>query len=237
MNPKLEDLRKKAFILYNGMDGVELVNKEIKRIGIKEEKLNQYQLKNLLNTIIKKIFIDHIGLEKTKEILAMDVTHLPGYHTVIEEDTTPIHIFERIHFAKWFILIMASILVLLTAYVYYYISSFDPMTVCDRKKITEERDSCFSLLAMKAGNTSVCDLVVNQQKRYTCISHIAVKIGKIDICETIPGDDSYGVTLHDRCISCIAYNLNNKSLCSSFMSPITQEECLMQIDRRQSLTC
>jgi len=237
MKPKLEDLRKKAFLLYNGMEGVELVNREIKRLGIKEDSINQYQLKILLNTIIKKLFIDYIGLEKSKEILAMDVTHLPGYHVVIEEDTTQIHIFERINFIKWFIVLMVGLLVSAGIYVFYYVSSFDSTAICAKKAPGDAKDSCYMILALHINNYSLCNSIESSKQHYNCISSIAVKLNDSESCDKIPGDDVDTILLHDRCISCIAFNLNNKSLCTSFMSPITQDGCQMQIERHQSLTC
>ena len=86
MNPKIEDLRKKAFVLYQGLDGVERVNHEVKKMGTAEDKLNEYEMKICLNNIIKNVFVDFVGLEKTKEVLAQEVTHVPGYHRTVEED-------------------------------------------------------------------------------------------------------------------------------------------------------
>ncbi|MFH0861523.1 MAG: hypothetical protein V1875_00700 [Candidatus Altiarchaeota archaeon] len=236
-NPKLEDLRKKAFLLYAGPKGPELVNKEIKKLGIKEDKLNEYQLKILLNNVIKTVFIDFVGLEATKKALAQDVTHVPGYHTFIEEESEPIHILERFRFMRWVVAFLALSIVGVLFLGGYYMLSFDREGLCDNKKDVDGRDACYLSLASSRGNVSFCDSLSVSNRRYNCYSLIGRKLNDTLICDRIPGNDVGLIVMHDNCLMCVAVSLKNGSMCKSFHNPITVDECLSQMDRAISLSC
>jgi hypothetical protein len=236
-HPKIEDLRKKAFVLYSGPKGPELVNREIKKFGIKEEKLNDYQLKLVLNNIIKNVFVDFIGLESTKLALAQDVTHVPGYHTVIEEDTESIHIFERINFMRTFTIFIAVLIVLVVSIGVYYVVTFNRVELCDNKKEVSGRDACFLTLASGHRNITFCDKLSDSQRIYSCYSLVGKDLNDTKICDRIPTDQVDLIVLHNNCLMCIAVTLKNESMCRSFQNQIQVDECLTQIERKVSLTC
>jgi len=233
----LEDLRKKAFLLYSGPKGPELVNREIKKFGIKEDKLNSYQLKILLNNAIKTVFIDYVGFEATKNALAQDVTHVPGYHTTVLEDTESVHILERFQFMRWvvaFIVLMILGVVLLGV---YYMLMFNKANLCESKKDLDGKDACFLSLASSRANVSFCDRMSTNNRMYNCYSVVGRKYNDTGICDRIPGDEVDLIVLHDNCQLCVAVSLRNKSLCKAFLNPITADECISQMDRKVSLTC
>ncbi|MFH1055940.1 MAG: hypothetical protein V1744_07615 [Candidatus Altiarchaeota archaeon] len=238
MNPKIEELRKKAFVVYEGMDGVSNVNKEIKKMGVAEDELKDEQLKVLMNNIIKNVFINRIGIEKTKEILAKENLHLPGYRPDFKtEKMEQIRIFERISFNKWAVVFIAIILVLIAASVVYYALMFDLADTCERKKDTWERDSCFVTLALSRKNDTVCDKVGDEMKRFNCYAQTGIELKSMEVCKRIPSDDIETTVMYEKCVMCVAYKLDNRSLCYSFISPFKQSDCVTQIMRRQSLIC
>jgi hypothetical protein len=237
MRPKIEDLRKKAFLLYEGPDGVERVDKEVKKMGVNEDKLNEYELKIVLNNIIKNVFIDRVGLEQTKELLSQQTLHVPGYHRTVEEKRGNIHIFERIQFMKWFVVFVCLLLILLVIGVVYYITSFNPLEACEKKNDVDVRDPCILGLALNKLNITYCDKLSTQGKIYNCYGVVGMGLRDMRICRSIPGDDLDLMGVHDRCITCVAFYLRNSSMCASFTSPIKQEDCESQLDRGYSLIC
>lgn len=237
VNPKIEDLRKKAFLLYSGLQGVELVNKEVKKMGSKEDKLNEYQLKIVLNNIIKNVFIDFVGYDATKELLAKEVTHVSGYHMNIEEDQSKIHIFERIQMMKIITILLVVLFIIVALGGYYYTRSFDPADVCEAKRGDTGRDACYLTLAMSIVNVTFCDRIKTEMTRLNCYGTMGVALTSMRLCNQVPGDNPELMAIHDKCVMCIAYKLKNVSLCSDFMSPFKGVECTTQIERGQSLSC
>jgi len=237
MQPKVEDLRKKAFVLYQGMDGVERVNHEVKKMGTEEDKFNEYELKMCLNSIIKNVFIDYVGLERAKEALAADVIHVPGYHRTVEEEREKTTILERIQFMKLFVRLVVLAFILLIAGAVYYVTSIDKVEACEMKKDIGGKDMCFLALALKEGNITFCDRLSSQPKAYNCYSSVGTKFSDIGVCKLIPGEIADFMAMHDKCIMCVAFNLKNRSMCTSFMSPMKQMECESQLERDYSLVC
>jgi len=237
MNPKIEGLRKRAFMLYAGPDGVKLVNREVRKAGIKEEELNDAQLKAVLNNIIKNVFIDYIGLDKTKELLTKDVTHISGYHMNVEEEYHKIHIFERIKFTRWIFVFLVAFIVLVIAWEAYYAQSFNSVQLCEKKKDIQAMDDCYLAIAMSKVNITMCENLSTDLKRFHCYSTLAVKLNDVSSCQKIPLTDVDLIDDRDRCITCVAYNLHNMSLCDKVISQVKQDACVTQLDRKMSLTC
>jgi hypothetical protein len=236
MNPKIEDLRKKAFMLYGGPHGVDLVNKEVKRLGIAEGNLNEYQLKIVLNNIIKGVFIDYVGLDKTKELLAKEVTHVPGYHMAIEEENEPIHILERFRFMRVLKVFLALSVLMVFALGVYYVTFFNTVELCEKKQ-GEIRDACFLTLAMHQANLTFCDKLSTAEKAFNCYGQVGIKLNRTDVCEEIPPDEPESMTIRDKCVMCVAFKLSNKSMCGSFINPMRKDECITQIERHRTLAC
>lgn len=237
MQPKIEELRKKAFMLYGGPDGVERVNREVKKTGRKEDDLNETELKMVLNNIIKNAFIDYVGLDKTKELLAKEVTHIPGYHRIIEEDKSRIHIISRINFMRWFVRFIILVIIALIVSVGYYTMKFNRVEYCGKKTNVAARDMCFTTLALRETNISVCDELSTRTKKYSCYGSVGIKLNDTKVCSMIPSDELLLMGMHDRCILCVAFNQGNRSLCTNFISPNREAECLHQLDRGYTLIC
>jgi hypothetical protein len=238
MNPKIEDLRRKAFVVYGGMKGVELVNVEVKKMGVKEDKLNDDQAKTVLNNIIKNVFIELIGYDKTKAFLAEEVSHVPGYRSLTEEDGgEKIHILERAQFTKWFTIFVTILIIAVVIWMGSYINTFDPYGLCDKKPPGTSRDMCFMDLGLKWRNVSLCHEIEDREQMYNCFGSVAIKLNDTDLCGAIPATDVELMAVHDKCIMCIAFTMRNKSMCSQFMSEIRQAECEHQLDRGMSLSC
>lgn len=237
MNPKIEDLRKKAFVLYEGPDGVQKVDQAVKKTGVSEDELKDEQLKLVLNRIIKNVFIDYVGLERTKEVLAKETLHVPGYHRTVEEKRGKIHILERINFTKWFVVAVVALLILVVAVAVYYTTTFQTVKLCDKKTDPAERDRCFLSLALSTANVTLCDKLSTQKATYNCYGSVGMKLNDTEICKRVPGEDIDLMAIHDKCIMCVAFNLNNESLCRSFMNPMKVAECETQLERGYSLVC
>jgi hypothetical protein len=239
MHPKIEDLRKKAYLLYDGLEGVERVNHEVKRFGIKEEKLNQYQIKLVLNNIIKNVFVDKAGIEKTKQLLALEVKAIPGYTNMLDRDEgEKTRITDKINFMAVIVAFVAVLMIALIVGVVYYMMSFEQVSLCHNKPEGDQRDNCYYLVALNDQNASVCENVDSLQRRYSCMAQVAQSTKDIDICMRIPATDNLeNIILYDKCISCVAYNLGNFSMCKNLKNPIKIEECRTQIERGYSLNC
>ncbi|MBD3388458.1 MAG: hypothetical protein GF416_05250 [Candidatus Altiarchaeales archaeon] len=237
MKPKIEDLRKKAYMLYGGLDGVERVNREVKKMGIEEDKLNKHQEKIVLNNIIKNVFIDHVGLERAKDLLVKEVTHVPGYHRSVQENKDRIHIFERSNFMKWFVRFMVLLLVGLVFLAARYAMSFNRTEFCGQKKDVDARDICFQTLALGQNNLTYCDQLSTLQKKYQCYGSIGIAVNNSDYCLMIPDNEIALMGIRDKCILCVAFTLKNDSKCMLFRSSIKQEDCKSQLERGYSLIC
>ena len=237
MKEKIEDLRKKAFLLYGGPHGIEMVNQEIKKMGVKEDQLNEYQVKIVLNSIIKHLFIDFVGLEKSKELLAKDTTHVAGYKMVIEADTQAIHVLERFHFREHITIIVGVMILILIVVGAFYILSFNSVELCEGKKAGPTRDHCFILLSLNKANITFCEKLGDRAKQLNCFGQVGIKLNDTKICDRIPSEDTDTMAIHDKCVMCIAFKLGNVSMCRNFMNPIREAECEHQLDRGVSLEC
>jgi hypothetical protein len=237
MNPKIEDLRKKAFLLYGGPHGPDLINKQLKGMGVSEDGLSEEQLKTVLNAIIKSVFVDYVGFEKAKEILAKDVAHVAGYHMKVQAEEEHVRIFERIHILPWLVLLMAAIIAVFFGAFIYYTASFDVKDFCKGKAEGPDRDSCFLSLALKNANVSFCDELSTTGKTYACYGGVGVKLNDTRICRMIPDNQPDVIPLHDKCIMCVAYRMRNQSICKYFTNPMTEAECEQQVTRTLTLAC
>jgi hypothetical protein len=198
MNDKIEELRKRAFILYGGPRGVELVNRELKKNRLQEDKLEGEELKKVLNDMIQNVFINYVGAEKTRLILLKEVTHISGYQRSVTEKQGKIHILEHVHFTKWILVFIALLLVLMIGYWYFYASRFNPLDLCDRKKDPELRDACYMTIAMKTGNAVLCENITSKDKVLNCLSSIAVMMNDSETCKQIPVADLNTLVIHDK---------------------------------------
>jgi len=238
MQPRLEDLRKKAYMLYGGPEGVKRVQKQIGKVGVREDDMTEEQVKKAMNLIIKHVFIDFVGLEKSKLVLSKPVTHIPGYtppEEPILEDK--ISLLERFKFTKMLVIILAIATLGLLVGISYYTLTFDKTVACDVKKDVNSRDQCYLTVALTKYNASVCDKLSTLEQTYSCYNSVGVHLNDTSICKLIPKDDVNLMALHDKCLTCIAFNLNNISMCRDFISPQKELECESQIERGYSLLC
>jgi hypothetical protein len=237
MKPKLEELRKKAFILYGGREGVEKVGNEIRKFGIPEDQLNDYQLKIVLNNIIKHVFIDKAGLEEAKKVLSMKVTHVPGYQPFIEIDESKIRITSKINFMKTLVRVIVVLAVVVAAVFWFYIKSFDPLEVCDRKETLEVREMCYKNLAITSKNHTICDKLSGRMDVLNCYYKIAVNTKEYTICDKIPTDTPEQYSIYSKCFTCMA-NLNrNETLCSKIKDLFEQQQCRDKVRSDMSIAC
>jgi hypothetical protein len=237
MNDKIEELRKRAFLLYGGPLGVELINRELKKNRLQEDKLEGEKLKEVLNEMIQNVFINYVGYDKTREILQKEVTHISGYQRSVTEKQGKIHILEHVHFTKWLVIFIAFVMVLIIGYWLFYASSFNLVDLCSKKKDQELKDGCYLSVAVASRDIAVCAKIVDRDKIMNCLSSIAVKNNDSETCKQIPVDDLTTLIIHDKCISCVAFAMHNSSICRSFSDPNREEDCRRQINSGRSLIC
>lgn len=239
MNHNIEDLRKKAWVLYGGQEGVERVNWEVRNAGVNEDNISPKMEKYLLNKIIKNVFIEYVGMERTREILAQDIKHLRGYHVgeSKSDQESKIRILEKFNFKKLVLLILALGFAAVLGFIWFYISAFDPLEACESRKDTQVRDNCFMIVAVDRMNVTVCDRIVLENARYNCYSRIGRSMNSTDICLMIPSHDIELIDLRQRCIMCVAFDTNSLRTCRLMDNPGKQAECESQIERGRSLIC
>jgi hypothetical protein len=237
MNEKIEELRKRAYLLYGGPKGVELVNRQMRKNRQQEDKLEGEELKEVLNDIIQSVFIDYIGPDKTREILLKKVTHISGYKRSFTEKQGKIRIFEHVHFSKMLVVFIGFLVVLLVAYWLFYASSFNPLDLCEKKKDPELKDACYMSIAMSTRDTILCGKIGLRDKVLNCLSSVAVMTNDSNICKQIPVSDLSTLVIHDKCITCVAFSLRNATLCRSFADPNREDECKRQLTTGRSLIC
>jgi len=237
VNPKIEDLRKKAYVLYDGPTGPELVNKTFKAFGLKEDKLTADDEKRALNGIIKAVFVDHIGMDKTKEILSKEVTHVTGYHTAIQGDEERVTVVERVRFLPWLFAIIGVFMVLILAAAAYYGLSFSVPEKCESDESGPNRDACFMSLAMSQKKVSMCDEISTLQRTYACYGALGNMLKNASLCRMIPDNDVELAGIRDKCIMCVAYKTRDSKVCQVFTNPIRVSECEAQTTRSFTLAC
>jgi hypothetical protein len=237
VNFKIEELRKRAFILYEGMDGVDRVNRQLKRVAPDEDAMDAAQIKEALSNIIKNVFVDHVGLDRTRELLAQEVTHVPGYHRFVKEDQERISIPERIQMMGWMAAVIVALVLAVVVFMLSYTNFFNPLESCDLKKENVSRDSCFRASALSSGNVSVCERMSSPEASYNCVALLGIRNNDTAMCATIPADTLDFQTARNRCIMCVAFNLHRISVCSTLDNPIKEAECAHQIETGRALSC
>jgi hypothetical protein len=246
MNLKVEDLRRKAWIGYGGEQGVNLVNRQVIEYGLDEENLTEEQEKELLNRIIKKVFVEPLGLDKTKHLLAMEVKHLPGYDTQkMHQGMDPkkpidevrrIEISDKTDIKKFILAFMLISAFILSAVFAYYAISFKPSDACERKTAAD-RDECYLLLAITQKEPLFCEKISSQDTMHSCIYSVSVSSQNMELCEKIPGDSHQNIDLRMRCQMCVAFKSSDTSLCNELGDTLRSDECKRHIERGFSAIC
>ncbi len=237
MNPKIEDLRKKAYLVYGGYDGVELVNKEVRNFGILEDQLNAYQMKIVLNNIIKHVFIDKIGLDESKIVLGQKVTHVPGYHSYIQKDDEKIQIKTKIDFMKTIVKVIIVFFIIIAFIFWFYMSSFSEREFCETKNPVKVRDKCYNSMALNTVNHTLCSNISIQKEAHNCHYYVAIKAKDHKICEKIPAEHPEHLKTHVKCMTCLANIERNSSICELIKDFFSQRRCKETIRADNSLAC
>ncbi len=237
VNPKIEDLRKKAYVLYDGPTGPELVNKTFKTFDLKEDGLTAEDEKRVLNGIIKAVFVDHVGLEKAKEMLSKEVTHVSGYHTPVQADEERVTVIERIRFLPWLFAIIAIFMALILAATVYYGLSFSVPEKCESAEPGPNRDACFMSLAVSEKSVSMCDEISTLPRTYACYGTLGNLLENASLCRMIPDNEIELAGIRDKCIMCVAYKTRDAKVCQVFTNPIRVSECEAQTTRSFTLAC
>jgi hypothetical protein len=237
VNPDIEELRKKAYILYDGMYGPKRVNDVIKRHGKKEDKLEKQEVEELKKQILKEVFVDQYGMERTKEVMRREIAHLSSYKSTAEQELEITRIKDKFNLTKWMFIGFLLLLIGLGAIGGYYLIAYDPLDVCDSMSGQVARDSCFLNLALASGNSTYCGNISVRNHAFNCIRSVAVKYNNTEICEQIPQENVELMAMHDNCIICISYKLRRVSICSLLRDPVKEAECMNQIDTGRALNC
>ena len=239
MNQKIEDLRRKAFVLYGGQEGIDRVNWEVVNAGVDEDRITAKMEKYLLNKIIKNVFIEYVGLDRAKQILATEVAHIHGYQSgkSAKGKFSKIRILERVNFIRIMVIAIIIGFFSLIGFVIWYTSSFDPVDSCREKTTEVSADSCFIQVALARNNLTLCDEIMDIQKKYNCYSAIGVKTNNTEICGFIPYSDPELQAKQDRCYMCLAFQTSSFRTCKLIKNYVKQAECESQIERGRSLIC
>ncbi|MBU0762810.1 MAG: hypothetical protein KKD39_07265 [Candidatus Altiarchaeota archaeon] len=246
MNIKVEDLRRKAWLAYGGEKGLTLVNQQVIAYGKDEENLTEQQEKELLNQIIKAVFVGPFGLEKAKLFLSRDVKNLPAYDlkkriqtqdsAKVVREVDKVKILDRINLKPVIIIFFILAILAVPALFISYASVYDPSDTC-RKNSGSERENCFLILALKKNNISFCQEMSSVTNTHGCFSEIAVRLNSTELCDSIPRNTPSSIEQNDKCMMCVAYRMQDLSKCHLLKDQIKVDECRKQIERGYSAVC
>ncbi len=237
MNLKIETLKKRAWVLYGGQDGLDAVNREVSKFGFGEEGLTPKQESILVNNIVKNVFVAKVGIEKARAALKVDVKDVRGYPS--DQPPTQLEhakINEETNFKFMVMLLLLVAIAGVGAMALFYFSVFNPSKVCEGKTGIE-RDNCFQLLGMTEKNATFCGKLSTPVKRYGCLSTVAVALNDSMMCEEIPVNPKELAEIKYRCMMCIAFKKRDTRKCIALEDPIRIEDCYKQIERGMSLAC
>ena len=178
-------------------------------------------------------------MERAKEVLAMEVSHVHGYQTGQKKSDmlSKIRIIERVNFLRVIVLVVILFMGGILALAVYYTSQFDPIDACSGKEDPVAHDSCYLQVALSRYNESLCHGIFDEKIKWNCVGQLGVFLNDTKICGTIPYNDPLMIEYQDRCFSCIAFKLSSFGTCREIKNYVRQSECESQIERGRSLIC
>ncbi|MBD3261213.1 MAG: hypothetical protein GF334_05940 [Candidatus Altiarchaeales archaeon] len=233
MHKDIEDLRKKAYIAYQGQDGPDAVDRILRKLQVPGRQLNNYELKQVQNYIIKDVFLNRFGVEQAKGYLRMDTSHVPGYHPFDEapqEKKTKITVNLKV--MQQIAVVLTMLLILALIFGFFYTLTFNPITTC-KGKTGEDRDICFSQQAETQTDPAFCRQINTSFHRNKCYLKIAVKTLNMSLCNQIP-DKPENAEQVKICVTCIAKKLAQPSMCERLGDSVRINFCENQVNAQYS---
>src|SRR3989338_8753439 len=104
-------------------------------------------------------------------------------------------------------------------------------SICNKAKTPEFKGQCYSMLAVKSGNSSVCESAPSDAKD-RCYSQVAERMGDIKACEQIKTAND-----RDNCIANFASRTGDGSLCKKITNINTRDYCYINASRNDLSLC
>jgi hypothetical protein len=95
-----------------------------------------------------------------------------------------------------------------------------------------EQIGCLSDLAAGEKDASVCDAAAHEGVKYQCYAVAAEKLGHWETCLEIPPKSKEHIELRDVCISDVAENNKDSSLCEEIETRNFRDSCYLKVYRK-----